>query len=296
MVPMNERFIPIPDGPRPPAQRYFARAAGRRFDAALIDGGTVEIALYDEIGPFGVSAAAFRERVNEADGRDIVLRINSPGGDVFDGVAMYNDLVEYRGRVAVEVVGVAASAASIIAMAGDTIEIAENAFFMIHNAWAVGVGDHTVMEELAAVLDRVDQALAATYGRRTGIDEGEIAAMMDAETWFSGGEAVDRGFADALIEAPADAAANARFDLSRFKNAPATTAGEDIGHPRTVRDLETGMRAAGFSQREARRIAARAKAIAGLEGDAETDEDSSALAAALAKLHATLAAQVSGRS
>ncbi|MGQ3296019.1 MAG: head maturation protease, ClpP-related, partial [Shinella sp.] len=163
--------------------RFFARAVGTKFDAKVEDGGTV-IDLYDEIGYWGTDARSFRSRLKDAKG-DITLRINSPGGDVFDGIAIYNDLLAYDGKVRVEVVGLAASIASIIAMAGDEIVIADNAMFMVHNAWTIAVGNRHDFGDTAATLAKIDDALARTYAARTTSGIRAIKQMMDDETWMT---------------------------------------------------------------------------------------------------------------
>lgn len=183
-------------------------------------GGVTEIDLYGEVGMWGVTAAAFREALANVNTSDIVLNINSPGGDVFDGVAIYNDLVGHAARVEVRVTGLAASAASLIAMAGDEIKISSNAFFMIHNAWSVAVGDKRAMAARAKFLEKVDGELAKTYASRTGADVGDIASLMDAETWMTADESVDAGFADAITDEDDSEEAAAAFDLSDFKNVP----------------------------------------------------------------------------
>ncbi len=129
----------------------------------------------------------------------INVNINSAGGDFFDGVAIYNLLKEYEGEVNIRVVGLAASAASIIAMAGDNVEIAESGFLMIHNAWTLAIGNKDDMKEVAAMLGKFDESMAKVYAASTGIDEKEIKKMMAAETWLSGAEAVEMGFASALM-------------------------------------------------------------------------------------------------
>ena len=153
---------------------------------------------------------------------NIILNINSPGGDVFDGIAIYNDLLAHKSYVVVRVTGLAASAASIIAMAGDKVEIAENAFFMIHNAWSVAVGDARVMSARANLLKKIDAGLAETYAARTGGDVDDIKEQMDEETWLTASEAIEQGFADSTFNADdsEEAEAKAAFDLSPFKNVP----------------------------------------------------------------------------
>ena len=138
--------------------------------------------------------------------RDVIVNINSPGGDVFEGIAIYNRLREHQANVNVKVLGLAASAASIIAMAGDTIEIGASSFIMIHNAWVLAVGNRHDMREVADFLEPFDRALADVYVARTGQSLEDVQAAMDAETWFNGSTAVELGYADTLL--PADAIAN----------------------------------------------------------------------------------------
>lgn len=260
-VPVFNRLplIAAPEGLHQATKRpYFARAVNRAFEVRAADEVT-EIELYDEIGFWGVTAKAFRQQLKATGGGDIRLRINSPGGDVFDGIAMFNDLVAYKGRVEVEVTGVAASAASIIAMAGDTIRVAENAFLMIHNAWTLAIGNRHDITEVAALLGQIDGALADTYAARADADRGEIVTMMDAETWMNGNEAVEKGFADEVAALPEPKAA---FDLSGFKNTPGSLAvvlqdGSNV-RPSTVRDAERALRDAGFSRHNAKALASRA--------------------------------------
>lgn len=239
----------FPSGER--RDRFFARAVGTSFEAKVEDGGTV-IDLYDEIGYWGTNARAFRTRLKEATG-DITLRINSPGGDVFDGIAIYNDLLAYEGKVKVEVVGLAASIASIIAMAGDEITIADNAMFMIHNAWTIGVGNRHDFSDVSARLAKIDDALARTYATRTTTGIRAIKQMMDDETWLTAKEAVEAGFATGI---GSKAEAKARFDLSVFSSVPAALVwrpDDDGDATPTKRDLERALtQDAGWSRSKAR--------------------------------------------
>lgn len=241
--------------------RFFARAVGTSFEAKKEDAGTV-IDLYDEIGYWGTSARGFRAKLKEATG-DITLRINSPGGDVFDGIAIYNDLIAYDGKVKVEVIGLAASIASIIAMAGDEITIAENAMFMIHNAWTIGVGNRHDFADVATVLGKIDDALARTYAARTTSGIRSIKQMMDDETWLTAKEAADAGFATAvgIKQEP-----KAKFDLSVFASAPDSLKwrDDDSDQTPTKRDIERALtQDAGWS---------RSKARAGLRVNTSDDE------------------------
>lgn len=131
--------------------------------------------------------------------KQITVNINSPGGDVFEGLAIYNMLREYDGDIQVKVLGLAASAASVIAMAGDNVQIARAGFLMIHNAWVVGMGDKNDLRKVADTLEPIDSVMAEIYSIRSGIDEKKISNLMDEETWITGSSAVKQGFADSLL-------------------------------------------------------------------------------------------------
>lgn len=147
----------------------------------------------------GTTASMVSAALKRANGAPVEVNINSAGGNFFEGLAIHTLLSDYKGEVTVNVVGLAASAASLIALAGDRVNIAENGFFMIHNAWTVVIGNKADMREVADVFEKFDDSMAALYADKTGIDKAEIAAMMADETYLSGAEAVDRGFADDFI-------------------------------------------------------------------------------------------------
>ena len=171
------------------------------------------LSIFDDIGAFGVSAKSFLNDLASAQGDSVRVEINSPGGDVFAGLAIYNGLRNSGKKVNVRVLGLAASAASLVAMAGDTIEMPENSFMMVHNPWGFAMGGASDMRDTADMLDKLGVSLASTYAKRTGKSAEEIAALLDAETWMSAAEAVDAGFATAVIsEVPVKAA----FDLDRL--------------------------------------------------------------------------------
>lgn len=159
--------------------------------------------IYDVIGEDyyggGITTSAVSAFLESKDGADVVLNINSAGGDMFEGLAIYNVLEAYEGQVKVRVVGMAASAASIIAMAGDEIEIAESAFLMIHNAWSLVVGNKIDFLKAADDFDKFDQSMSKIYQSVSGKGADEIVKMMDEETWFSGADAVDMGFATSIM-------------------------------------------------------------------------------------------------
>lgn len=274
---MRPSPIDVPAAPATSPRPFFARASGRAFTARATNAATV-IEIYDEIGFWGVTAKDFSAKLREATG-DIVLRLNSPGGDVFDGIAIYNAAVAHPGKVRVEVVGLAASAASLIAMAGDEIAIAENAFFMIHRAWGGTVGNEADHAAAAEILRGVDRAMLATYAARTGQSAAAVRELMNAETWFAGEAAVDAGFADEMIPG---ADVRARFDLSVFAKAPAELAAPERGI-NSIRDLEAVLRDAGASRSQARALASR-----GFLADADDQRDAAAAADFCAHLNALL--------
>ena len=180
---------------------------------------SADISIHDEIGLWGVSASAFmRDLRGMGELDEINLSIHSPGGDVLDGWAIYNAIKNNKARVTARVEGLAASMASVILMAADTVEIPENAYIMIHNPWGFAMGDAEEMRDTADLLDKLGNGLVNAYASRTGNDEDEIREMMSAETWMDGKEAVERGFADKLIGAVALSAR--AFDNRKFKMTP----------------------------------------------------------------------------
>ena len=176
------------------------------------------VTLYDEIGAFGAGSKEFLADLGKLDGQHIHLRINSPGGSVVEGTAIYNALRRHEGGLTVHIDAMAASMASVIAMAGAPVYMADNALLMIHNPWTVSMGESKDLRKEADLLDKLKVNLRNAYVRKTGINAEEIGAMMDAETWLDAVEAVALGFADAIEEGVAAAATatpemlRARFD------------------------------------------------------------------------------------
>lgn len=163
------------------------------------------ISVFDVIGADwygdGVTGSRIAAALRAIGGADVTVNINSPGGDMFEGLAIYNLLREYEGKVTVKVLGLAASAASIIAMAGDEVQIGRGAFLMIHNCWVYAMGNRHDLQQIAADMVPFDKAMNDIYGARTGLDAATIDAMMDAETYIGGSDAVEKGFADRLLAA-----------------------------------------------------------------------------------------------
>jgi len=177
-----------------------------------------EVAIYDEIGAYGVSAKGFLAELGALpEGTPVDLRLNSPGGSVFDAVAIHNAIKRHEGTVTVWIDGIAASAASYVAMAGDEIVMPENAFLMIHDPAGLVMGTAEDMRAMAEALDKVKGSLVSGYAAKSGRTPEEVSALMAAETWFDASDAVAQGFADRLIE-PVRIAAS--FDIGRFRNAP----------------------------------------------------------------------------
>jgi len=162
------------------------------------------ISIFDVIGVDywtgeGVTAKRIAGALRAIGERDVTVLINSPGGDMFEGLAIYNLLREHKGEVTVKVLGLAASAASVIAMAGDNIQAARAGFLMIHNAWILVAGNRHDMREYADYLEPFDRSMADLYAARTGIEFKDMQKIMDAGSWIGGSDAVEQGFADELL-------------------------------------------------------------------------------------------------
>lgn len=222
--------------------------------------GEAELFIYGEISPWEVDAKRVVQDLRALDVETIHVRINSPGGSVFDGVSIYNALHEHKAHIVTHVDAVAASIASLIALAGDEIRIADNAFLMIHNAWGLAIGTAADLRKTADLFDKVEEAtIIRAYVARTGETEETVRAWMKDETWFTAEEAVAAGFADAIDErSPVKAAG----DLSVFaKTPPALVTADDsaprVAPPASLREFEAELREKlGFSHAAARKIAA----------------------------------------
>lgn len=206
---MTVKSLPAAPEGRPFARenRHLPSSAMERWNggikAAKSDGNSISV--FDVIGADwygdGVTASRIAAALRSIGGADVTVNINSPGGDMFEGLAIYNLLREYEGKVTVKVLGLAASAASIIAMAGDEVQIGRGAFLMIHNCWVYAMGNRHDLQQIATDMEPFDKAMNDIYGARTGLDAATIDAMMDAETYIGGSDAVEKGFADRLLSA-----------------------------------------------------------------------------------------------
>lgn len=220
-----------------------------------------EIFIYGDIGGWwddSTSADEFTREIAELDVETINLRLNSPGGGVFDGVAIYNAVARHPANVIVHIDGIAASIASVIAMAGDEIRIAEGAHMMIHKPWSIALGDSETMRKEADVLDKLEDGIIDIYAARTEQDRDQLEEWVGAETWFLGKEAVDAGFADEMVPAKKKAKSAKSAMLNSFKNTPKELV-EDEGDTPAIRDFERNLRdGEGMTCAQAKRVASHA--------------------------------------
>ncbi len=243
-----------------------------------------EVFIFDEIGSWGISANQFAKDLKAIKNKEILLHLNTPGGGVFDGIAIANSIKNHPAKVISQIDGIAASIGSIIALAGDEVNIADNGFMMIHKAHGLAMGNAEDMRKLAETLDKIDTTLAKTYADKTGLTQKETLALMGDETWFTAQESVDIGLADSVINGGGE---EASFDLSKFVNVPDGLTGKDKKQieAEEKRDQEKYLQELGFSQKEAKVIIAE-----GAEGLKEkqqrdaVDDDRVAVTATLNKI------------
>lgn len=210
-----------------------------------------KVHIFDAIGGwFGLRAKDLVKEINDLDVDEIEVRLNSPGGQVWDGIAIMNALRAHRATVEVHVDGLAASIASVIAMSGDRIIMSRGAQMMIHCGSTITWGNAADLRKDAAVLDKIDANIAGIYSARAGGDQADWLALMEAETWYNAAEAVDAHLADEAEDGDigaddedADEDVAARFDLSIYhhagrSNAPAPLSARDIAHARATYSAE----------------------------------------------------------
>ena len=176
---------------------------------------SADVYIFDEIGTFGLTAQSFIEEIKSYKDTPMSLHINCVGGDVFEGMAIYNVLKKRTAKTTVYIEGIAASMGSVIALAGDEVVMAENSLFMIHNAWGGAMGEATEIRKTAALLDKISGEIADIYTKKTNLPYNRVKEMMDEETWLSADEAYSLGFIDSISDAIKVAA---KYDVSKFKN------------------------------------------------------------------------------
>jgi len=207
------------------------------------------ISIYDDIGydywdGSGFTAKRCAAALRAIGNNPVTVEINSPGGDVFEGLAIYNLLREHPAKVTVKVMGLAASAASIIAMVGDEIVMGAGSFMMIHNAWVCACGNQNDLRAVVEKLEPIDAALADIYAARTGIDQDEIMSLLAAETWLNARDAVEQSFANTVSdERPIEAEASDRTFVSARRRVEAAMASDGVTRSerrRLMNDLSVG--------------------------------------------------------
>ncbi|WP_310622475.1 head maturation protease, ClpP-related [Flexibacterium corallicola] len=237
-----------------------ADALSRWVDVKAAKTDTSTISILTRIGPNydnGITPSRIAAALRTIGKKPVTVDINSPGGSFFDGVAIYNQLRAHPEKVTVRVLGVAASAASIIAMAGDEILVGKQASMMIHCATGVAVGNKRDMRKSAETLDVFDKNMVSVYRDKTGKSSNEISELLDAETWFNGEEAVEFGLADALL--------------------PASALTKDPAQPnakmKAVEEIEAALMERGLSQAEARDVLGLAQGAAPVSNVSSNQDD-----------------------
>lgn len=254
---------------------------------ALTPVGDAEVFVFGDIGGWfdGVVAEDFCKEIAALNVETLNVRVNSPGGLVFDGFAIYNALAAHSAKVVVHIEGIAASIASVIAMAGDEIRIGEAANVMIHKPWSGLLGDAEAFRKEADILDNLEAGIIGLYSARTGKDNAELADMMKAETWMRGQAAVDAGFADVVVPAKGKKKCAAKSALlSLYNHTPTDLLPENADEPK-VREFERLLHEGeGKSNSYAKRVAAMAARVFASARDvpapAPRDEDGPAISVA----------------
>lgn len=221
----------------------FPKAKGPWFAVKNATEDSADLFFYDVIGDswIGSDAASVVKEINSLKAKKLNVRINSPGGSVFDGIAIYNALSRHPAEVTTYIDGVAASIASVIALAGKKVIMADNAMFMIHNPWTFAMGDSGELRKQADVLDQVGETLITTYASRTDKDREVIRKAMDEETWFTADEAMAWGLAtDKTAALPLAACINAEVaDALNFCRTPSALLAAQQPEPSTPPSSET---------------------------------------------------------
>jgi ATP-dependent Clp endopeptidase proteolytic subunit ClpP len=222
------------------------------YEIKAQDDESADVMIYDYIGwPFN-DAGEFARAMAGLNQKTITVRINSPGGDVFDAMSIYNTLQSHKSRIITRNESLAASAASIIAMAGKEKQAYQNSMTMIHNAWAYTAGNQFELKEVSELLSKIDENMVDAYASNTNSGKREIRDMMKTTTWMTAKEAKEKGFVDTIVDGKS---VKAQFDLSMFANVPDELRA-DKDHELTERDAEKALRDAGFSRNKAKAMLA----------------------------------------
>ena len=212
-----------------------------------------EILVYDVIGwPYNDAGDLVRY-VNSLGDKDILVRLNTPGGDVFDGMAIFNSLANHKGKVTIRIEALAASMGSVLAMAGKEIQAYGNTMMMIHDPWTYMAGNQYELRDMADLLEKISGNMLDVYTGRSKVGKREMKEIMKAETWYTAKEAKEKGFINTILET--GKATKAQFDLTMYTNAPdgiCSIEGRDL----TEREIERALRDAGASRSFAKAIVA----------------------------------------
>ncbi len=234
------------------------------YDINALSDDDAVLFVFDILGwPFNDINAMIRD-LAAIKPKNLLVRLNSPGGDPIDTFALYHALKNYSAKVTIRIEALAASAASFLALAGSEVQAYPSSLMMIHNSYVMAVGNRFELSEIADILEKIDGNMQDIYTAKTKIGKREMADIMKAETWLSAKEAKEKGFVDTILEGKAVKAA---FDLSMFANAPdeLLTRGSDA-EP-IVRKYEKALRDVGASKNEARTILARGLKSANSESE-----------------------------
>lgn len=233
----------------------------------------LEVVGEDPFTGGGVTAKRVAGALRSIGPQDIFVDINSPGGDYFEGVAIYNMLREHPKSVTVRILGMAASAASLVAMAGDQILIGKAGFMMLHNAWVMAVGNRHDLEQAAKTMEPFDDAMATVYSERAGVKKAKAVEWLDNETWFNGTQAVDAGLADDFLAADQVSEDATKAELTKGVNA--------------TRRIDALLAKSGIPKSERRALLTEAKGS--MSGAAPTGMSGAAeIAAAIQQLRSTI--------
>ena len=210
------------NGPAPAVPTLLAK---QWFKIQNLGGNAADLWVYDEIGGWGITAQDLVAELASLNVAEITVHLNSPGGDVFDGIAITNALRDHPANVTIKVDALAASIASVIAQAGNKVIMGRNSMMMIHNASGFAMGEAEDLEKMAVLLRSTTENIASIYAERAGGTVKQWLAVMKDETWYSAQEAVDAGLADEVAPLPTEREAHqaaARFNLSNYAHVPAT--------------------------------------------------------------------------
>lgn len=244
-----------------------------------------ELLVYDYIGwPFNDAGEVVRA-IADLKGKEITVRVNSPGGDVFDSMAIYNAMTGHDAKVTTRAEALAASAASIILLAGKEVQAYQNAMLMIHDPWMMVAGNRFDLREAADILDKISGNMVDIYSEQSNVGKKDMREMMKAETWLTAKEAKEKGFVSTILDRKGKP--KAAFDLSMFANVPDDLVIEDNTDP-TIRDAEKALRDAGFSRDKAKAM------LAGGWQKAEAESDYSEMIEILNETIITFGGKING--